>query len=101
MALDVAGAFPGVRHTKLFAMLRRMGIPEPVVATIAEKWAAMEVALLTEWGLLAPFPKTRGVKEGAVESPILFIVYLDIVLWALHTAFGMEVPSFMDDEHDA
>ena len=97
VALDVDGAFPNVRHEKLWAVLRAAGLGEEVVRFFKEAWGNHWVRGATPWGLLDPTPKKKGAKEGAKESPLFWLLYLEPVLWVMRAVFGVDVPTFVDD----
>ena len=76
--LDVAKAFPSVPRSMLTNIAKEAGAPESIIRMLGEIYQHTP-AVLSLHGRDLPIRPTRGMKEGCPLSPILFLLYYDIL----------------------
>ena len=83
MLLDASKAFDRIEYLKLFKILLTKGLCPLVCRLIYSLYLNQEMRI--KWGgsLSQCFKVTNGVKQGAVLSPILFSVYIDVLITRL------------------
>jgi hypothetical protein len=91
--LDLRSAFDVVSHERLKQLLVQRGCPGPIVNVInslmfQDVWSR----LLINDGVSPPFPRTCGVFQGSPQSPALFNIFIDELLYLLNTG-ATEVPN--------
>ena len=96
--IDYSKAFDCVDHSRLWDTLRSMGVPEHLTVIIKSLYTNQEAAVRTEHGNTDWFEVRKGVRQGCILSPYLFIVnqaYLQLKLseasreiCKLNTPFG-------------
>ena len=81
--LDASQAFDRVQYVKLFKLLLKNGIC-PVVARILA-YLYTNQKLRVKYGNVKSdlFSVTNGVKQGGVLSPILYVIYMDVLFQKL------------------
>jgi hypothetical protein len=94
--LDIRKAYDTVaRPIGKEIALRRMGIPEDVIAWFTELDRCNRNTVRTIWRTEAPsgaerepgeFDARRGFAQGAAEAPLLWLVFYDMVIHALKAA---------------
>ena len=80
-SLDIYGAFDTAPHEELVATMRRMGM-DWFIARFLEKWLTrrgFRVRLITTKGRFLSRPRdiSRGLPQGGVISPFLWIMHFD------------------------
>ena len=87
-SFDIVGAFNAPPRKWIEFSLRRVGVPEELSRILSTLDAEEEISLLTphrlEHGTGATFSTGRGCGQGDVISPLLWMVFFDIVLTALN-----------------
>ena len=75
--LDASKAFDRINHIKLFNKLLLRGVPNYLIAILANWYSTSR--LLVRWGssLSHDFNASNGVRQGSLLSPILFALYID------------------------
>ena len=90
--IDLEKAFPSVPRWKLFASLHEMGIKGHTLVAL-EKFHSNSFSAIRYNGSISDYFRiNKGVREGSVLSPLLFVLYFD-VLYYLETealAAGLE-----------
>eukprot|EP00253_Pinus_taeda_P003315 PITA_03315 len=74
LKLDLANAFDRVRHSFLFAVLRKMGFNSAFISTIAACISGPWISPLINGRPCEAFQFTRGLRQGCPLSPYLFIL---------------------------
>eukprot|EP00253_Pinus_taeda_P004750 PITA_04750 len=74
LKLDLANAFDRVRHSFLFAVLRKMGFNAAFISTIAACISGPWISPLINGCPCEAFQSTRGLRQGCPLSPYLFIL---------------------------
>ena len=75
--IDCAKAFDCVDHNKLWKILREMGIPDHLTCLLRNLYAGQEATVRTGHGTTDWFRIGKGVCQGYILSPCLFI-YINI-----------------------
>ncbi len=81
--IDASKAFDRVRHDKLFLELIARGLPAIVIRSLYDSYKRQR--LRTIWcGFKSEcFETSNGIKQGSVISPVLFTIYMDVLLHRL------------------
>jgi len=85
-ALDISKAFDRVDHYALLDLLLDRHLPNNFVA-IFYNWL-FKCQIYVRWGtaLSSPFSVRAGVRQGGILSPVLFAVYVDVLVYRLKSA---------------
>ena len=75
--IDYTKAFDCVDHNKLWKILKEMGIPEHLNCLLRNLYAGQEVTVTTGHGKTDWFQIRKGVHQGCILSPFLFILYAE------------------------
>ena len=78
--LDESKAFDLVNHTLLFQLLLDRCLPKPIVLFLLNWYSSQQVSVKWSSSLSAPFTVSNGVWQGGVLSPILFAIYIDVLI---------------------
>ena len=70
---DYAKAFGCVDHSKLWKILKEMGIPDHL-------YAGQEATVRTEHGTTDWFQTGKGVRQGCILPPCLFNLYVEYIM---------------------
>ena len=82
---DFKKAFDSIHVPTLIWMLGIMGMP-PNITSLLQNWMSTSTIQVSVNGTLsAPFVQTRGTPQGGALSPILFNLYIEVLLRHLHT----------------
>ena len=81
--LDASKAFDRVRYDKLFILLIGRGLSICIIRLLLDMYMRQRVR--TSWGSFVSdvFSVSNGVRQGGVLSPILFALYIDVLLLRL------------------
>ena len=78
--LDYAKAFDYVDHSKLWKILKEMGIPDHLTCLLRNLYAGQEVTVRTGHGTTDWFQIGKGVCQGCILSPCLFNFYAEYIM---------------------
>ena len=81
--IDFNKAFNSVPHTTLFTVLSRLNFPTHLVNLIQSLYRAPRDFPVVSGHTHSSHLQTRGVRQGCPMSPILFCLYLSVLLFAL------------------
>jgi len=84
--LDVRKAFPSVCREILWKELHALGVNPGVIRTLIALYEDTEATIRAPEGYGEPFLIRAGTREGGVESPLLYILYIASMLEALENA---------------
>ena len=73
---DCAKAFDCVDHTKLWEILKEMGIPD----LLRNLYAGQEATVRTGHGTTDWFQTGKGARQGCILSPCLFNLYAKYIM---------------------
>ena len=78
--LDASKAFDKIHFGKLFTLLLKRNIPSPFVRILLDMYRRQEVRVKWKSTFSSSFSVVNGVRQGGVLSPLLFNIYLDVLL---------------------
>ena len=73
-------AFDYVDHSKLWKILKEMGIPDHLSCLLRNLYAGQEATVRTGHGTTDWFQTGEGVRQGHILSPCLFILYAEYIM---------------------
>ena len=78
-SIDYVKAFDCVDHSKLWKILKEMGIPDHLTCLVRNLYAGQEATVRTRHGTHW-FQVGKGVRQGCILSPCLFNVYAEYIM---------------------
>src|SRR5574341_1111558 len=78
--IDYAKAFDCVDHSKLWEILKEMGIPDHLTCLLRKLYAGQEARVRTGHGTTDWFQIGIGVCQGCILSPCLFNLYAEYIM---------------------
>ena len=78
--IDYAKAFDCVDHTKLWKILKEMGIPDHLTCLLRNLYAGQEATVRTGHGTTEWFQTGKGVRQDCILSPCLFNLYAEYIM---------------------
>ena len=84
--VDLSKAFDLVKHDKLFQVLIDRNVPPVIVRIILDMYQRQSMRTVWNYKFSKPFTSVNGVRQGGIISPILFCIYIDVLLKELESA---------------
>ena len=78
--IDYAKAFDCVDHSKLWKILKEIGIPEHLTCLLENLYADQEATVRTVHGTTDWFQIGKRVRQGCKLSPCLFNLYAEYIM---------------------
>ena len=78
--IDYAKAFNCVDNNKLWKILKEVGIPDHVTCLLRNLYTGQEATVRTGHGTTDWFQIGKGVRQGCILSPCLFILYAEYIV---------------------
>ena len=78
--IDYAKAFDYVDHSKLWKILKEMGLPDQLTCLLRNLYVGQEATVRTGHGTTDWFQIGKGVRQGCILSLYLFNLYLDYIM---------------------
>jgi len=78
--IDYAKAFDCVDHSKLWKILKEMGIPDHLGCLLRKLYAGQEGTVRTGHGTADWFKIRKGIHQGSILSPCLFNLYAQYIM---------------------
>ena len=78
--VDYAKAFDWVDHSKLWKILKEMGIPDHLTCLLRNLYAGQEATVRTGHRTTDWFQIGKGVCQGCILSPCLFNLYAEYIM---------------------
>ena len=78
--IDYAKAFDCVDHSKLWKILKEMGIPDNLTCLLRNLYAGQEATVRTGHGTTDLFQIGKGVHHGCILSLCLFNLYAEYIM---------------------
>ena len=69
-----------VDHSKLWQVLREMGVPDHLVYLLRNLYVGQEATVRTGYGTTDWFKIGKGVRPGCILSPCLFNLYAEYIM---------------------
>ena len=79
--IDYAKAFDYADHSKLWKILREMGIPDHLTCLLRNLYAGQEATVRIGHGTTNWFQIGKGVCQGYILSSCLFNLYSEYIIW--------------------
>ena len=81
--IDASKAFDRVRHDKLFEVLKDRGLPPIIIRMMLDLYQRQNVRTVWQKEFSSCFKTMNSIRQGGVISPVLYCVYVDVLLNAL------------------
>ena len=78
--IDYAKAFDCLDHNKLWKILKEMGISDHLSCLLRNLYASQEATVRTGHGITDWFHIGKGLRQGCILSPCLFIIYAEYIM---------------------
>ena len=78
--IDYAKAFDCVDHSKLWEILKEIGIPDHLTCLLRNPCACQKATVRTGHGTTNWFQIGKGVRQGCILSPCLFNLYSEYII---------------------
>ena len=78
--IDYAKAFDCLDHSKLWKILKEMGIPDHLTCLLRNMYAGQEATVSTGHGTTDWFQIGKGVRQGCIWSHCLFNLYAEYIM---------------------
>jgi hypothetical protein len=78
--LDFKKAYDSVSQPMAWKVLERMGIPQGFTDMLKSWTTQSRIALRMGGKMLEPFPQETGVPQGGVLSPVIFNLFIEVLL---------------------
>ena len=78
--IDYATAFDCVDHSKLWKILKEMGIPDHLICLLGNLFPGQDAIVRTGHGTIVWFQIRKGVRQGCIVSPCLFNLYAEYIM---------------------
>ena len=78
--IDYAKTFDCMDHNKLGKILQDMGTPDHLTCLFRNLYAGQEATIRTGHGTADWFQIGKGVRQGCIMSPCLFILYVEYIM---------------------
>ena len=91
---DLSKAFDCVDHNKLWKILKEMEIPDHLTCLLRNLYAGQEATVRTGHGTTDQFQVGKGVRQGCILSPCLFILYAEYIMkktWLDEAQAGIKI----------
>ena len=78
--IDYAKAFDYVDHSKLWKILKEIGLPDHLTCLLRNLYAGQEATVRIRHGTADWFQIRKGVRQGCILSPCLFNIYAEYIM---------------------
>ena len=78
--IDYAKAFDCVDHSKLWQVLKEMGVSDHLIYLLKNLYVGQEATVRTGYGTTDWFKIGKGVRQGCILSPGLFNLYAEYII---------------------
>ena len=97
--IDSTKALDCVDHSKLWKILKEMGIPDYLTCLLRNLYVGQEATVRIRHGTMDWFKIGKGVRQGYILSPCLFNLHAEYIMRTagLGLSFGVSLPSCLED----
>ena len=81
--LSTKSAFNKVDHVRIFAIMKQLGFPDDALRVVADLHRQATTRIHCKFGQADAIPVRRGTIQGNSLSPLLFIIFMEPLLWWL------------------
>ena len=88
------GIFDCIDYSKLWTILKEMGIPDHLTCLLKNLFASQEATVRTGHGTTDWFQTGKGVRQGSFLSPCLFNFYAEYIMrnaWLDEAQAGIQI----------
>jgi hypothetical protein len=85
--IDLHKAFDRVHRPTLWEMVRRLGLPPKILNFMMNMYDRVQLSLRCLGELSEFFPMLNGLIQGGVLPPLLFNIFVAVIINAAHTQF--------------
>ena len=78
--IDYAKAFDCVDHSRLWKIVKEIGVPDHLTCLLRNLYAGQEATVRTGHGTTDWFQIRKGVHQGYTLSPFLFNLYAEYIM---------------------
>ena len=78
--IDYAKAIDCVDHSKLWQILKEMGIADHLTCLLRNLYAGQEATVITSYGKMDWLQIGKAVPQGCISSPCLFNLYAEYIM---------------------
>lgn len=96
-SLDISRAFDNVNHVTLLNKLMDLHLPEKLIILLANWLPCCRTCVRWDSYLSDMFYIQRGVRQGSVLAPFLFILYIDSILNIVDSCLRIFILMYADD----
>jgi ribonuclease HI len=82
--IDLQKAYDTIEFWALRAAMLRIGLPAPFIELVMNMHSGFMVQVRTAYGLTGAFEQRRGVLQGDPLACLLFLIYMDPLICAIH-----------------
>ena len=95
--IDFSKAFDSVSHQKLLHILSHLKVHDTVLAWIKDFLLGRSQQTVVEGHLSTPCQVTSGVPLGSVLGPLLFSLFIEVLIKSLQKIQGLGIYAYADD----
>jgi hypothetical protein len=90
--IDASKAFDRVQHDKLFEVLVKRKVPAIIIRILLDSYSRQQLRAKWNSCFSDSFTTLNGIKQGSITSPVLFTLYVDILLLQLEqSGYGCKI----------
>ena len=93
--IDASKAFDRIQHDKLFEVLVKRKLPAIIIRILLDSYKRQQLRAKWNNSFSNSFTTLNGIKQGSITSPVLFTVYMDVLLTRLEqSGYGCKIGGY-------